>query len=83
MRLVAFFRASFLDGGSLPVYFHIKTPHIFRLSSFFSFLVAPFFCFWDAGTYERLGIVPLLADKLTLFKAGDGADYAHHISLSH
>jgi len=25
----------FLDGGSLPVHFHIKTPHIFRLSSFF------------------------------------------------
>ena len=51
IRLVAFFRASFLDGGSLPVHFHIKTPHIFRLSSFFFFLQL---LLSVAGTSERM-----------------------------
>ena len=37
-----------------------------------------------AGAHGKVGTVPqkFLADDLTLFQSGWGADYAHHIGLS-
>ena len=78
MRLVAFFRASFLDGGSLPVYFHIKTPHIFRLSSFF-FSCSSFFLLQGRRNVWSL----FWQISWPYSNKGDGADSAHHINLSH